>query len=714
MKQVLQNLKTGKLFVSEVPEPTLAGPGVLVATQASVISAGTEKMLIDFASKGFIGKARARPHDVKQVLDKIKRDGLSRTLKTVSARLDRPMPLGYSTAGIVLATSPEITAVKPGDRVACGGAGHAEVIFVPKNLVVPVPEKVDFESASFATLGSIALQGIRVAELVVGEKVAVIGLGLLGLITVQLVKAAGCRVIGADINPDKLALAENLGCDCVCSPNEIPGVTGEFTNNVGADAVIITAATKSNEPIELAAKISRKKGRISVVGAVKMAIPRKPFYKKELRLGLSTSYGPGRYDSQYEEKGIDYPHAYVPWTEQRNMSCVLDLMDQGKLDVKPLITNRFSIEKAEEAYKLIRGKPREAYLGIVLTYPKVVRDKPGTVIKAAGTKPAGISKDAIGIGVIGAGNFANATMLPALKKISDYALVGIASRNGRAGKYCQEKFGFSYSTSDHKKLLEDENIDVVFVATRHHNHAELVMETLQADKNVMVEKPLCLNEEQLYKIVKIAEEKPELRIMVGFNRRFSPMAAELKQRFRNKGPISINYICNAGFTPKDSWTQDVQIGGGRIIGEGCHFIDWMVWLTDSAPVKVYAQSIGRETSKALKEDNVMISLQFKDGSIGIVSYLACGDKSFTKEHIQVYGAGCIGIINDFRKGSFISEGSSIKLTGSSKGHFEEWRSLAAAIRNGNRSPIPFEEIVASTWATLKAVQSLHTGVAIEL
>ncbi len=714
MKQILQHIRSGKLGLSEVPAPMLTGPGVLVVTQASVISAGTEKMLIDFAGKSLIGKAKARPNDVKQVLDKIKRDGLKATLHAVLARLDQPMPLGYSSAGIVLATSPEVTAVKPGDKVACGGAGHAEITFVPKNLVVPVPANVDFESACFATLGSIAMQGVRVSELVFGEKVAVIGLGLLGLITIQLVKAAGCRAIGADINPDRLELAKRLGCDVVCLPNRLVDAVGEFTSNAGVDAVIVTAATKSNEPTELAAAIARKKGIISAVGAFKMEIPRGPFYQKELQLRLSTSYGPGRYDPQYEEKGIDYPQAYVPWTEQRNMACVVDLISQGKLNVKQLVSHRFPIEQAEDAYKLVRGETQEPYLGIILTYPQPNLTQAAPVVKSPEIITPGLSQEKIGIGVIGAGNFANLTMLPQLKTIDEFTLVGIADKNGAAAKHSQGKFGFSYSTGDHKNLLQDKNVKAVFITTRHDNHASLLIEALHANKHVMVEKPLCLTEEELKQIIKTTDEKPELRLMVGFNRRFAPLAKELKKRFKDRGPLSINYICNAGFAPKESWTQDVNVGGGRIIGEGCHFIDWMVWLTNSAPTKVYAQSIGKETAKALKQDNVMISIQFEDGSIGTVSYLASGDKSFTKEHIEVYGGGCIGIIDDFRRGLFTCNGRTEKLKGNSKGHKEQWVAWSKTLKQGGISPIPFEEIVTSTWTTLKVIDSLNCGEAIRI
>jgi len=714
MKQILQNIKSGKLNVTEVPDPLLAGPGVLVATQASVISAGTERMLVDFANKGLIAKAKSRPDDVKQVLNKIKRDGLAVTMRSVFARLGQPMPLGYSAAGIVLATSPEVMDVKPGDHVACGGAGHAGVIFVPKNLVVPVPPNVDFESASFATLGSIALQGIRVAELQVGEKIVVIGLGLLGLITVQLARAAGCSVIGADINTQRFDLAKKIGCDQVCITKDLINTVGEFTNNVGADGVIITAATKSNEPVEIAAKVLRKKGRMSIVGSVRMDIPRSLFYKKELQLRLSCSYGPGRYDPQYEDKGIDYPQAYVPWTEQRNMSCVVELISQGKLDVKSLVTHSFPIDQAQQAYKLVRGEVDEPFLGIVLTYPDVEDRKTSPVVRSkVAKKPKTISKS-VGVGVIGAGNFANMTMLPAIKKIPDLKLVGVADLNGAAATHCLDKFGFDYCTGNHKELFCDDNIDVVFVTTRHDNHATLVKESLRSNKHVMVEKPLCLDEQELYEIIEIVDQKPELQVMVGFNRRFAPMAIELKGYFKNKGPLSINYICNAGFSPKDSWTQDPQVGGGRIVGEGCHFIDWMVWLTGSLPVKVYAQAIGKETSTTLKEDNVMVSLQFEDGSIGTVSYLASGDKSFTKEHIQVFGGGCIGVINDFIKGTFTAGGKTIKLGGSSKGHFEEWQAFATSLKNGQQPPIGFDEIVASTWVTLKAIESLNTGEAIEL
>jgi polar amino acid transport system substrate-binding protein len=445
-----------------------------------------------------------------------------------------------------------------------------------------------------------------------------------------------------------------------------------------------------------------------------MNIPRRPFYEKELQLRLSTSYGPGRYDPQYEEKGIDYPQAYVPWTEQRNMSCVLDLISQGKVDVKSLITHRFPIEQAEEAYKLVKGQTNEPYLGIILTYPKAEERPSSPVIESTKTERQNLFVDKIGTGVIGSGNFANLTMLPTIKKIADYAFIGIADKNGLAAKHSQEKFSFSYSAGDFKQLLTDQRIQVIFITTRHDSHALLAIEALRSGKHVMVEKPLCLNEEQLLEIVKVVRDSPGQIVMVGFNRRFAPMSVELKKRFKDKGPLSINYICNAGFVPKDSWAQDPGIGGGRIIGEACHFIDWMVWFVESPPIKVYSQSIGRETKRALKQDNVMISLQFKDGSIGTISYLAGGDKSFTKEHIQVYGGGCIGIINDFSKGCFISNGITTKLRGSSKGHLEQWQALAGAIKDGRASPIPFEEIVASTWTTLKSVESLNCGQAIKM
>ncbi len=713
MKQVVQNIRSGKLSVDEVPSAQFAGPGVIVATQASVISAGTEKMITEFAEKGLIGKARSKPQEVRKIIDKIKRDGLVETFRTVMTRLDQPMPLGYSAAGIVLAASPEVVSIKPGDRVACGGAGHAEVMFVPKNLVVPVPDNVDFDSASFATLGSIAMQGLRVAELVIGEKVAVIGLGLLGLITTQLVRAAGCRVIGADINPNRLELARKLGCDFVCPPNRLAAVVSEVTGNVGADAVIITAATASNEPVETAAEICRKKGRISVVGAVRMDIPRKPFYQKELQLRLSTSYGPGRYDSQYEDKGIDYPQAYVPWTEQRNMACVLDMVSQGKLDVKSLITHRFPIEEAETAYKLIKGEIQEPFLGIVLNYPKV-EDRSPVPASQARKSPQRI-EGGVGVGVIGAGNFANLMLIPALAKLPDARLVGLADVNGLAGNHTGRKFGFQRIVSDHRQLLEDPDIKVVFVTTRHNAHAPLVLEALKANKHVMVEKPLCITHDELLEIVKTADQKPDLSVMVGFNRRFAPMAVELKKYFKDAGPLGINYICNAGFTPKESWVQDPLVGGGRIIGEGCHFINWVIWLTNSAPVKVYAQSIGRETGKAFKDDNVMISLQLKDGSIATVSYLACGDKSHTKEHIEVFGGGCVGIIDDFRRGVFIRGGNTQKLKAATgKGHFEQWQAYIASLKEGRQAPVPFEEIITSTWATLKAIESLRTGQVMEI
>jgi len=713
MKQILQHIRSGKLEVGEVCEPALAGPGVLVVTQASVISAGTERMITEFAEKSFIGKARSRPEDVKQVINKIKRDGFKATFQSVWARLDQPMALGYSAAGIVLAVSPEVTNLKAGDRVACGGAGHAEIIFVPKNLAVPMPENLDFESASFATLGSIAMQGVRVAGLVIGQKVAVIGLGLLGLITIQLVKAAGCRVIGADIDPEKITLAQKLGCDRACLVSSLADVIGEYTVNEGADAVIITAASHSNEPMELAAQIAGKKAIISSIGAVKMDVPRGPFYQKELQLRISTSYGPGRYDAQYEQKGIDYPRAYVPWTEQRNMACVLDMMAQGKLDVKPLITHRIPIEDAARAYNIIGGKIKERYLGIVLEYPKFEQKQFMPLVKPSAVKPSPLDKKA-GIGVIGAGNFAKLVMLPAMKHIDNYKLIGLADVDGLVATYCQKKFDFSYATGDYKKLLDDDKIDIIFVTTRHDMHAMLVKDALSAGKHVMVEKPLCLTEQQLREIIELVEQHPDRILMVGFNRRFAPMAVEVKKVFKDKGPLVIDYMCNAGFVPKQGWTHDIEIGGGRVISEGCHFIDWMIWLTDSMPIKVYSQSISRETSKSLKEDNVMTSIQFENGSIGNMSYIGCGDQSYTKEYIQIYGGGSIAVIEDFKRGFYIENGKRIRLPGTSKGHLEQWCEVAEAVKYGRPSPIPFEQIACTTWCTFKALDSLRIGQAIEI
>jgi polar amino acid transport system substrate-binding protein len=717
MRQILQNVRSGRQDVCEVPDAVLSGSGVLVATQCSAVSAGTERMIVEFSKKGFIGKAKSRPDDVKKVLSKIKRDGLKATLNSVFTRLNQPMPLGYSTSGIVLAVSPDVTHVKPGDRVACGGANyavHAEMIFVPGNLVVAVPDNVEFDQACFATLGSVAMQGVRIADLVLGEKVAVIGLGLLGLITAQIAKAAGCRVIGADPDQARCALGRELGIDYVCSMQELSATADSCTNNVGVDAAIITAATSSNEPIEVAAAICRKKGRISVVGAVKMDLPRSSFYKKELELRLSCSYGPGRYDKQYEEKGIDYPQAYVPWTEQRNMACIIDLISQRRMDMRPLISHRFAIEDAEKAYALVRGETNEPYLGIVIMYPPVADRTPMPSVRMSEPTEGASPKNTVNIGVIGAGTFAGITMLPAFRKISGIRHVCLAEREGRIGKHTAEKFGFEKIVSDHAQLLNDKDVDIVFVTTRHDTHAPLLIESLKAGKHVMVEKPLCIREDELPEIIDVAEANPGRIVMVGYNRRFAPMSVDLKERFRGKGPLCINYICNAGFSPQDSWTRDIEIGGGRIIGEGCHFIDWMIWLTDSQPVTVYSQSVGRENASTLKNDNVTISIQLKDGSIGVVSYFACGDKSAVKEHIRVFGGGCLGIIDDFKHGSFTSGGTTARLHGGSKGHLEEWQAVISAVKENKASPIPLEELVCSTWTTFKAMESLQIAQPIDI
>ena len=558
MKQVTQNFKTGELAVRDVPMPHLSGPGVLVRTAVSLVSAGTERMVTEFASKSMIGKARSRPDLVRQVVDKIRRDGLMATLNTVRSRLEQEMPLGYSSAGTVLAISPEIEGLSVGDRVACAGGGyatHSEAAYIPKNLVARIPDGVSFEEASFVTLAAIAMQGVRVADVRLGENVGVIGLGLLGLITVQLLKAAGCRVVGIDPAADKLALARQMGADATVSPGEAVAAAMALTGGRGLDAVIVAAATSSNGPVEQAAEISRLKGRVSLVGAVGMNVPRKPYYEKELDLRLSMSYGPGRYDSRYEEQGLDYPYAYVRFSEQRNMISCLQLMAEGKLDVKPLITHRISIDEASRAYDLIQGKIEEPYIGICLTYPQERELSARLEMPAMKRAPVG-KGGKVGIGFIGAGNYAQLMLLPRFKENSQVRLVGVATHEGVSARQAADKFGFGYATTDYHELLKDDNIQAVVVATRHNLHARAAIDALRAGKHVWVEKPLAMNEAELAEVVE-AQQASGCMVFVGFNRRWAPLTQEAMKFFAGRrGPLSIIYRCNAAAIPPENRSEE--------------------------------------------------------------------------------------------------------------------------------------------------------------
>ncbi|MFP5265413.1 MAG: bi-domain-containing oxidoreductase [Blastocatellia bacterium] len=741
MKQVVQSFKTGVLSVDDVPAPGLSPGSILVRTRASLVSAGTERMVVDFAEKNLLQKARSRPDLVRQTIDKVRREGLLTTFDAVQNRLDKPMSLGYSCAGDVIAAGDAVSEFAAGDRVACAGAGfavHAEVVAVPKNLAVKLPANVDFESAAFTTLGAIALQGVRLAQVELRHVVAVIGLGLLGQLTVQILKAAGATVIGVDIQPGRAELAARSGADAVATnPEEMRAICSQFSSGHGADSVLITADTKSNEPVELAGEVARDKGVVVAVGAVGMTIPRKVYYEKELDFRISRSYGPGRYDPEYEEKGQDYPYPYVRWTERRNMSAFVELVSGQKIDVGPLVSHRFPVDDAPKAYALIQGKTGEPFLGVLLTYAgapdlsrkKILRADDGERAAAASHGPSA-RMDRVRLGVIGAGLFANSTLLPAIKGEQSIKLVGVAGGGGLSARAAADRFGFSYCTTDAQELLSDPGVNTVAILTRHHLHAGQVISALGAGKHVFVEKPLCLNDEELQDIITAYEESRAREggeradaerpmtpsITVGFNRRFAPFVVELKQHLaRVRGPLALHCRVNAGFIPKEHWTQDPAQGGGRLRGEGCHFIDLLIHLAGSSPSLVSARAL--PDGGRYSQDNLLITVEFENGSLGTVSYLANGDKSSGKELLEVFGGGLSARLDDYRSLAINHAGRRIKRAARlrpDKGHRAEWQALAARLTGGQPPPIPFQEIVTSTRATLAAYRSLRENRAVSL
>jgi polar amino acid transport system substrate-binding protein len=709
MKQVLQNFRSGVLKVDDVPETICKSGGVLVTNVASLISAGTEKMAIDLAQKSLVGKAKERPDLVRQVLTKVQKDGLAATLATVKAKLEAPLALGYSCAGVVREVGRGAEEFQAGDRVACAGmnyASHAETVFVPKNLTVKIPDNVRFEGASFVTLGAIALQGVRTTETKLGEAVAVIGLGLLGQLTVMVAKAAGCRVIGIDLDPNKTKLAIEHGADAAVLRNDdVEGAMANFTNGYGVDAVVITAAAETNDPIELAGVIARDRAIVSMVGAVGMDVPRKIYYEKELQLRLSRSYGPGRYDAQYEEGGVDYPIGYVRWTERRNMQEFLRLLSTGAVNLDRLITHRFDIAQAEDAYAIITGKNKQPYLGVLLTYAAKADARASDKVVMLRERPAK-AIDAVNLGVIGAGNFAKAVLLPRLAKAVGVNLVGIATATGRNAKAIGEQYGFGFCTSDYHELLRRADVNTVLIATRHDAHARMTVEALRAGKAVFVEKPLAINEEQLNQVIEAVADTNG-RVMVGFNRRFSSLATALKQSFANAGPLAITYRVNAGAIPRESWIQGDE-GGGRILGEVCHFVDFLQFLTGADPIEVFAYAAA--TGNGLN-DTLSLVLRFRDGSTGNINYFATGDKAFPKERIEIYGGGRVAVLDDFRGLEIWRNGkrSVTKKLTQEKGFEQEITAFAEAVKNGQAMPIGWESLVATTLATLRIEASLRSG-----
>lgn len=706
MKQLIQSFKTGELGLFDVPVPLCEENGALVQTTVSLVSAGTEKMLVDFAKKSMLAKAKDRPDLVKQVIDKMKKEGVRNTLEKVFTKLDTPIPLGYSLAGRVLKVGSNIKEFNIGDRVACGGAGyanHAEVNYIPKNLMVKIPDSVDDIDASFVTVGAIALQGVRQTDPKLGEKVAVMGLGLLGQLTVQLLKANGCKVIGSDIDPDKMALAKKMGADEVCHAGELLNRVNEFTNGKGVDAVIIAASTSSNQPIIDAADISRMRGKVVLVGMVGMDVPRNSYYKKELELKLSMAYGPGRYDTEYEEKGIDYPYDLVRWTEQRNFEAFLGLIEDGKISPKELLTHSYDFPDAMTAYDLLEGKTQEKYLGITLNYNRDLNLDEHQLVQR---NERAISVDQVNVGLIGAGNFTKSVILPNIKKVSGYDLVGLCTATGVSAEGTGKKYDFKYITTNSDEIYNNNDLNSVFITTRHNDHANKVIKALENKKHCFVEKPLCIYEGELESIKALYDGESILQ--VGFNRRFSPMIVKMKNRLL--GELSINYRINAGVIPTDVWIQDRDIGGGRIIGEVCHFIDTCSYLTGSDVVNVYASCVQKTDASIPDEDNVNIVLNYANGSRATISYYAYGDSSMPKEHIEVFSNGLSMEMNDFRELIIYSAGKRKKERSSNqdKGFINEFKAFKDAVNSGMPA-ISFESIYNTTQTTFKILESIRSG-----
>jgi predicted dehydrogenase len=714
MKQILQNLGNGITTLEDVPAPAVRSGQLLIRSSASLVSAGTERMLVDFGRANLLDKARQQPDKVRMVLEKIRTDGLVATVKTVQAKLDQPIPLGYSSAGVVIAVGAGVENFRVGDRVASNG-NHAEIVCVPTNLCARIPDGVDDETASFTVVGAIALQGVRLVMPTLGETVVVIGLGLIGLVTVQILRANGCRVLGIDLDPQRAALARQLGAaTCVPSAGEDPlAVAQRESEGRGVDAVIITASTSSDEPMHQAAQMCRQRGRIVLVGVTGLNLSRADFFAKELSFQVSCSYGPGRYDPAYEQGGQDYPLGFVRWTEQRNFEAVLGLMAAGSLHVQPLISHRFAIADAVDAYDLLTNQNP---LGVVLNYPAPAAgaaEQPAREVTLTGGRPVAVSSATPGISVIGAGNYAAQVLLPALKATPAVLRV-LVSAGGVSGVHAGKKHGFASTSTEAARALEDPDSSAVVIATRHDSHAQYVVRAIEQRKHVFVEKPLAINREQLATIMtawQAARQSGfEPIVMTGFNRRFAPHVLRMKSLLAGRAePKSLVMTVNAGAIPPEHWTQDLAVGGGRIIGEACHFIDLMRFLTGSPIVRTSAHMLGRAPGLTIREDKATLVIEFADGSLGTLHYLANGHRSLAKERLEVFCGGAVLQLDNFRRlqGFGWPGFTTMKLWRQDKGNAAGMMAFVAAVASGGPSPIPLEEAVEVTLASFAAVEALH-------
>ena len=708
MKQILQNLKNGELLLADVPCPQLKPGYVLIQTQASLISLGTERMLVSFGRAGYLAKARQQPEKVKQVISKIKTDGLFSTISAVQKRLDTPLELGYCNAGVVLEVGAGVEEFAPGDRVISNGS-HAEVVVIPKNLCARIPDGVPYEDACYTVAAAIALQGVRLLKPTLGERMVVPGLGLIGLLAVQILRAHGCSVLGVDPDPEKCKLAEGLGIEICCptSGADVIAASARFTRGAGVDGVLIAASTPSNDPVNQAAEMCRKRGRIVQVGATGLGITRDAVYKKELSIQVSCSYGPGRYDPGYESEGLDYPLPYVRWTEQRNFEAVLGMLKAKTLNVAALTSHKFPIEKATDAYsKVMEG----GALGIVLGYPKANEaDRDALLVRTVSIDNSGCEKRSASgkcaVGVIGAGLFSSGSILPYLKK-AGAGMDVIASSGGVSGTHYGRKFGFSESTTNLEHIFDNEKIDLVVVATQHNTHSRFTLQALRSDKAVYVEKPLCLNRSELEELRDAYSKADRPYLMVGFNRRFAPHVVTMKELLAGRQePIAVNITINAGVLANDHWHHNPEIGGGRMISEGCHFIDLARHLVGSPITQVEAVQFGAEGDYMINDDKVSVVLRFADGSIASVQYLGNGSKDFPKERIDVFCSGKVLHLDNFRvlRGYGWRNFRKMKLLRMDKGHEAEIKEVVNSVSNGSSAPIPIEEIMEVMEATFSVV-----------
>lgn len=708
MRQLTHKLKDGTLDVLDVPAPLLSGGQVLVRNHFSVISAGTEGSTVSTGRKGYLGKAKERPQQARQVIDSVRTKGLVQTYRAVMKKLDAYSPLGYSCAGEIVEVAPDVSEFGPGDMVACAGAGyanHAELVAVPVNLCVKLPKGARLDLAAYNTVGSISMQGVRQAELNLGETCIVIGLGLIGQLACLLLRAAGVTVIGVDIEPRILEIAKDHCIDrgFLADDPALASAIMEATDGIGADAAIIAAASKSEAPVNLAGELLRKRGKVVILGRVPTGFDFESYYKKELDLRMSCSYGPGRYDPSYEEGGLDYPAGYVRWTENRNMRAFQELVHSSRIDIEYLSTHTFELDEAPRAYEVIL-EGSEPHLGVVIKYD--VERSPDRKKIVTGSASAG---GKIGIAFIGAGSYAMGSLLPNIKA-SDVSLKTVMTSHGTSSRSVAERYGFQSCTSDENDIWNDDGVNTVFVTTRHNTHAEYVLKALRAGKSTFVEKPLSLTLEELEEISaayrELAESGGAPSLMVGFNRRFSPLTTALKKRF-GEGPMAMVYRVNAGSMDRDHWMQIPDVGGGRIIGEACHFVDYLTFMNGSLPVEVSA-AVMEEPGHL--EDTVNVSLRFANGSVGIVSYFANGSSKLPKEYVEIHRGGQSGILSDYKDVTFYGRGKPQRkrLPSQNKGQPEMMKAYLDSLRQGSPAPIPFEDIYAVMLATFRAVESFRS------